>query len=146
MIQLRPAKHTDLPELANLFLSARRQAFHWCDPEAFQPGDFATQTEGEIIHLAEDPEGRLLGFVSIWLPDSFVHHLYVAPEHQRRGVGTVLLESLPSWLPLPHTLKCLARNLPAIAFYQRHGWVEKDRGRDQLGDYLLMEYTGPADR
>ncbi len=144
MVHLRPAREADLPALASLFLNARRESFHWCDPTIFHHGDFLIQTDGEIIHLAEDDEGTLLGFVSVWLPDSFVHHLYVAPGHQRQGIGSVLLRSLPSWLPLPHTLKCLSRNEGAIAFYEKHGWEEKDRGTDALGDYLLMEYGGPV--
>ncbi|RYD19560.1 MAG: N-acetyltransferase, partial [Verrucomicrobiaceae bacterium] len=97
----------------------------------------------EIIHVAEDPEsGALLGFISVWSKEHFVHHLYVTPDQQRCGTGSALLRSLRSWLPLPYRLKCLEENHAALAFYRRHGWAELERGTDTLGDYLLMEYDG----
>lgn len=142
-IQIRRADPSDSIALEDLFLDARRKAFYWCAPDTFQRSDFATQTEGEIIHVAVDAGGNLLGFISVWLPENFVHHLYVMPDKKNRGIGTALLGSIASWLPLPHRLKCLAQNHPAIHFYRKHGWKELERGSDALGDYLLMEYSGP---
>ncbi len=143
MIHIRLADATDLSSLAEIFLTTRRQAFHWCDQSSFRREDFVNQTAGEIIHVAEDPrDGNLLGFISVWPQESFVHHLYVLPDGQRRGTGTALLESLGPWLPLPHRLKCLQENHVALAFYRKHGWTEQGRGSDALGDYLVMEYDG----
>lgn len=145
MIRIRRAEATDLPVLAEIFLTTRLQAFHWCDPSSFKLTDFVNQTKGEVIHLAEDAEdGGLLGFISVWLQESFVHHLYVIPGQQRIGTGTALLESLLPWLPLPYRLKCLEENHAALAFYRKHGWIEQGRGSDALGDYLVMEYDGTS--
>lgn len=141
-IQIRRAAGTDWDALEDLFLHARRKAFHWCDPATFQLADFAIQTEGEVIHVATDTEGNLLGFISVWEPDRFVHHLYVMPDRKNAGIGTSLLDSLEDWLPLPYRLKCLEQNLPAISFYRKNGWRELESGTDPLGDYLLMEYSG----
>jgi GNAT superfamily N-acetyltransferase len=143
MIRIRLAETTDLADLAGIFLNTRLRAFHWCDPSSFRLQDFAIQTEGEIIHVAEDPEnGTLLGFISVWSKEHFVHHLYVTPDQQRNGTGSALLRSLRSWLPFPHRLKCLEENHAARAFYRKHGWIELNRGSDALGHYLLMEYDG----
>lgn len=145
MIRLRRSEATDLSALADIFLTTRLQAFHWCDPASFRLEDFVTQTTGEIIHVAEETNGGgLLGFISVWPPDSFVHHLYVIPGHQRSGTGTALLKSLSTWLPLPYRLKCLTENHAALAFYRKHGWTDRGSGSDALGDYLLMEYDGPG--
>lgn len=143
MIRIRLAETTDLADLAEIFLTTRLQAFHWCDPSSFRLQDFAIQTEGEIIHVAEDPRsGKLLGFISVWSKEHFIHHLYVVPDRQRDGTGSALLHSLRSWLPVPYRLKCLRDNHAALAFYRKHGWIELNRGSDALGDYLLMEYDG----
>ncbi|HIE89654.1 MAG: GNAT family N-acetyltransferase [bacterium] len=32
----------------------------------------------------------MTGFISIWSPEKFVHHLYVDPKYQGRGVATIL--------------------------------------------------------
>lgn len=145
MIRIRRATDADTPSLELLFLAARLDAFHWCAPSSFRLSDFSVQTEGEIIHLAEDdetPGSPPLGFISVWLLENFVHHLYVSPGHQRKGIGTQLLGSLGQWLPLPYQLKCLGKNETAIAFYQKHGWTRLSLGSDALGDYLLMQYDG----
>ena len=141
MIQIRRATVSDRPELSRIFLSARREAFSWCDPQSFAPDDFVDQTIGEAIYLAHDADFRILGFISIWEQDRFVHHLYVAPEWQGRGVGTSLLQSLHSWLPLPYRLKCLMANSSAYSFYLKLGWTDIETGTDPLGAYALMELT-----
>jgi GNAT superfamily N-acetyltransferase len=139
MIQIRLATSLDIPDLARIFLSARRSAFHWCDPSVFKLDDFSDQTAGEVIYLAHDECSGILGFVSIWQEDAFVHHLFVAPEHQGKGIGTMLLQSLHSWLPLPYRLKCLCENSAAHGFYLKSGWKELGKGADPLGDYTVME-------
>lgn len=146
MIHIRRATVADCPDLSEIFLAARRQAFTWCDPASFHAGDFMDQTIGEAIYLAHDAESRTLGFISIWEQDRFVHHLYVAPEHQGRGVGTHLLHSLHTWLPFPYRLKCLLANTAARALYDKCGWREIEIGSDPLGDYVLMEITGIPSR
>ncbi len=140
VIYIRPVTEADLPGLARIFLEARIQAFHWCDPATFQLSDFAPQTEGEIIHVATDDHGAILGFISIWETDNFIHHLFIDPAHQRQGIGTELLQSLHTWLPYPHRLKCLLQNTPARAFYLRAGWKDVSSGSDALGDYAVMEF------
>jgi GNAT superfamily N-acetyltransferase len=143
-IHLRPASDTDSPALAELFLETRRETFGGGDPAQFQLTDFAEQTAGETIHLAADASGCLLGFISVWLPDQFVHHLFVSRCHQRQGVGTLLLRSLESWFPLPYRLKCLCTNASALAFYRNLGWQKESLGSDALGDYWVLRYDGPA--
>lgn len=139
MFVIRPATPADLAALSEIFLATRRETFFWCDPETFRLEDFGPQTEGEIVHVAADEANRPLGFISIWLPENFIHHLYIDPGRQRMGIGTLLLDSLAGWLPWPHRLKCLVENHGALAFYRRHGWREQDRGIDAAGEYLVME-------
>ena len=135
---LRPALPSDQAALADLYLRSRRAAFKWRNPEDFQLDDFTRDTEGELIHLAESPDGTILGFISLWEPDRFIHHLFIAPDHLRQGIGQALLIDLHQRLPGPFRLKCLTANLPALAFYRNLGWAEIDRGISDDGDYLLM--------
>ncbi len=142
MYAIRRNTDLDTPALAEIFLAARVRAFHWLDPDSFGISDFAAMTEGETIYLADGGDGRSVGFISVLRVESFVHHLYVDPAHQRQGIGSRLLRSLDAWLPRPYHLKCLVANHPARAFYQKHGWTEQGRGSDGLGEYLLMRFDG----
>lgn len=138
MYLIRPAKIGDECELAALLLRARRATFHWRDPESFTLGDFALETAGEQIWVAEAESGRLAGFISVWMPEHFIHHLYVHPDLQRSGLGTLLLNTMLSSVKAPWSLKCAIKNVPAVAFYEKMGWTIVGRGEDIGSDYYLM--------
>jgi len=142
-INIRRAEVKDAAVLARIFLESRLKAFYWLNPARFRLEDFEKETAGEMVYVAEDGSGKILGFISVWEPERFIHHLYIAPNQQRRGVGKQLLESLSSWLPLPYRLKCKVRNEAACAFYRKNGWVETGRDIDEQGEYLVLEFHGP---
>lgn len=138
-IIVRDAVAADTPALRELFLHSRRETFVWVPAGAFQPADFDAQTEGERLRVAEDASGRLAGFVSVWEPDHFIHHLHVSRPHHRSGVGRALLRALPGWPATRYRLKCLRANAPALAFYAACGFVEIGAGSAEDGEYLLLE-------
>src|ERR1700722_8527762 len=105
-INIRRAEAKDSAALARIFVDSRLAAFYWQNPARFRLEDFEKETAGETGFVAEDGNGELLGFISVWEPERFIHHLYIAPGELRRGIGKLLLESLSSWLPLPYQLKC----------------------------------------
>lgn len=140
-MRIRPAFEADHAALAELFLRVRRESFTWVDAAGSRLEDFAVQTEREAIHLAEDEEsGELLGFISVWEPESFVHHLFVASEHRGKGVGRSLLTDLQWRLPGPFRLKCVAANEAALAFYRRLGWVSTGHGSVDGIRHHVMEW------
>jgi GNAT superfamily N-acetyltransferase len=140
---IRKAEARDSAGLARIFVESRLAAFYWQNPARFRLEDFEKETAGEAVFVAEDGNGKLLGFISVWEPERFVHHLYIAPDQQRHGIGKWLLESLSSWLPLPYRLKCKVRNEAACAFYRKNGWIETSRNSDEQGEYLVLEFHGP---
>jgi GNAT superfamily N-acetyltransferase len=144
MYRVRAARPSDDEALAEIFRASRLEAFHWCETEDFFLSDFADQTQGEVIHVAERLNGTPVGFISVWESESFIHHLFVDPRFHRQGIGKLLLKSLEAWLPFPHQLKCLVANQKASAFYEAMGWREIERGSDPFGAYLLMSLDQPA--
>ncbi|WP_080417206.1 GNAT family N-acetyltransferase [Burkholderia ubonensis] len=96
-IAVRDAVAGDVPALRELFLRSRRETFVWQPGDALQLADFDAQTEGERLLVAEDDSGQLAGFVSVWEPDHFIHHLYVHRPCHRRGIGRALLRALLGW-------------------------------------------------
>lgn len=144
-IRLRQATPEDSTALATLFLEVRRATFVWKNTSEFKLEDFEAQTLAETITIAENENGDLLGFVSVWEADSFIHHLFVAQSFQGRGIGRRLLESLTSWLPPPHRLKCAVNNPRAESFYRSQGWTEIGRGFSSDGPYVLLQKSAPTD-
>jgi GNAT superfamily N-acetyltransferase len=144
VIRIRRADEKDQAELARLFLRARTKAFGWQDASEFALSDFARETAGEIITLAEDEHGTLIGFISVWEEDRFVHHLFVDPQFAGKGVGSRLLDSLQAWLPPPYRLKCLLLNTAAHSFYRRRGWHETGRAGTGAAAYAEMIYPAPV--
>ncbi len=72
------------------------------------------------IWVAEE-HGELLGFLA--LGGSYLDRLYVHPRHQRRGVGTALLEKAVALSPTGIELHTHQKNAAACAFYERHGFI-----------------------
>ncbi|WP_323122293.1 GNAT family N-acetyltransferase [Burkholderia alba] len=140
-ISVRRARAGDIPALRALYLSARRETFVWQPAAAFQLADFDMQTRDEWQWIAEH-DGELAGFISLWEPDRFIHHLYVDRSRHRRGVGGALLRALPDWPATRYRLKCLCANGAALAFYRACGFAEIGAGTADDGDYLLLESGG----
>lgn len=138
MVRYRAARTADHGPLAELLRECRRAAFHWRPPESFSLEDFGRETAGERIVVAER-SSRIVGFVSVWVPERFIHHLYVSPREQGQGIGTGLVSSLFDDLPLPYRLKCQQQNVRALQHYRSRGWRECGAGCGADGDYLVLE-------
>ena len=136
-IHIRPATEHDRPALRELFLQARKATFPWVPSENFQLADYDGQTRGERVLVAQTDDGGLAGFIALWEPDRFVHHLYLASAHQRQGIGRALLQAL-GWPEQPLQLKCLRRNEAALAFYSRLGFAGIGQGQGADGEYVLL--------
>lgn len=143
-ITVRQANLQDRSVLQHLFLASRRQAYTWMAADAFRLSDLDEQTQGETILVAEDERRKIVGFVSIWDADHFIHHLYVDSEQQRNGVGRALLAALPGWPDRKYCLKCLLLNRKAAAFYRACGWIETGGGTAEDGDYIVFESVAKA--
>lgn len=140
MIRIIEAQNSDLPHLRKLFLNERRRTFADQDISQFKLEDFDKQTQGEYILIAH-VDNIPIGFISIWLPNNFIHHLYVDHKHQGQNIGTELLKAAISKTNFPLTLKCVENNSKAIHFYLKKGFVEKSRGNSSNGSYILFELT-----
>ena len=136
-IDIRPAEAADFDSLRLIFLTARRAAFIWFNPDSLQLGDFDTATQDEPILVATLDE-QIVGFVSWWPPEDFVHNLFVDPAHQQQGIGERLLAACLAQIGRPATLKCMQKNVRALGFYERLGWQIAGEGSNADGSYFLM--------
>lgn len=135
---IREFEESDRNALRSLYVVSRNRAFPWSPIDHHQLAEFDAHTEGERILVAA-LEGEVLGFASIWEPESFLHNLFVHPSAVRKGIGQALLESCAKYFNRPPTLKCLVANSNALQFYKAQGWtiLREETGAD--GPYFLME-------
>ena len=137
-ITIRPFAETDRQKLKEIYLLCRIQTFYWHDADQFQFDDLDADTVGEEIQVAM-LDDQIVGFISVWPPDSFIHHLYVDAAYRAGGIGKALLAHAMKNYPSPLKLKCLVKNEAAFSFYRSHEWEVIEEGSDELGDYYLME-------
>lgn len=136
MISIREATPRDHPACAAIFEAAWNGAF----PKAQRRigvAELAAETRDELVIVALT-ETRLCGFASLYAPDAFLHHLYVAPDIQRRHVGSSLLREIQVRASAPLSLKCQAANAGARAFYAKHGFLKTGIGDDEYGPWISL--------
>ncbi len=136
--RVREALASDAASLQGVYLNTRLERFHWLDPDQLRASDFDRDTAGERIWVAE-LDGRVVGFVSVWVPDNFIHHLFVLPEYSGQKTGSVLLAACLDAVGRPAQLKCVSANLEALHFYLAKGWKTISKGFSADGEYHLMQ-------
>jgi GNAT superfamily N-acetyltransferase/chorismate mutase len=128
-VSLRLAGPDDLPAVAELYLEARRAAVPLMPP-GVHPDDDVRRWVGSWdlatrdVWLAES-DGSIVGFATV--TPAWLESLYVAPAAQRHGVGSALLDVAKAQRPDGFGLWVFESNVPARAFYTRHGLVELER-------------------
>ncbi len=139
---IRPAAPEDLEAVARIYARSIATA-DWLPPADRAETDFGKVSEGEDVSVCFDRTRELVGFISVWREDSFIHHLHVVANARRQGVGTALIQSLGTWLPRPWSLKCVLLNGTARRFYRARGFIEVSINTDERAPYVLMQ--GPID-
>lgn len=135
MIRIRPSeKQWDHKRLCQL---AKRSKYISSFSSLMFSGDGAY--EKGWIRQATDEEGELYGFTCFRVksrsPETMLYFIMVAPEHEGKGIGRMLLEDLEAHSPHPTiVLKVMKDNERALAFYTRMGYtVSKDDVYDGKG-------------
>jgi ribosomal protein S18 acetylase RimI-like enzyme len=90
--------------------------------------------------LVAEQNGGIVGFVAM-AHGNFLEHLYVHPDSQGRGVGSVLLMRAKQRMPDGFRLWLFQENTQARRFYERHGlraieFTEGAGNEEQMPDAL----------
>lgn len=133
---IRAYAPSDSPACIRIFDLAWHSG-HPYAPRRIDLASFEAETKGETLLVAE-VGNRIVGFVSIYLPQSFVHHLYVDPALQGRGIGGALLAQAVALAGGQASLKCQTRNGDAVAFYRRLGWRDAEQGESEFGPWIRL--------
>ena len=125
-MNIRPYSPSDFDTVTKLWQRAREIAF-----PAFQRRKGHTFEEDcayftntilkeNTVYVA-DSGGIAVGFMAI--KDDFIDQLYVAPTHQRNGIGKALIEYARTLSPERLWLYTFQINTNGRAFYEKNGFM-----------------------
>jgi chorismate mutase/GNAT superfamily N-acetyltransferase len=148
-VQLRPATPDDLTAIAELYLQVREAAVPQMPPIVRTTEEVHAYVAGWDLSQRDvwvaSATGRLAAFMVI--EDDWLHSLYVAPDRQRSGLGSSLLDVAQSLRPDGFCLWVFESNEPARAFYARRGCVELERtdgaANEERSPDIKLAWPGP---
>ncbi len=118
---LRRADQADAEFIAAIFASPRRAAMPYL-PLLYTDTEVLEWIRDVVLRrssatLVVSSNGETGGFASV--RNSFLEHLYVAPQLQGQGLGALLLAAAKEESPRGLRLHVFQRNLSARRFYER---------------------------
>ena len=141
------ATYDDLPEILNLQKIAYQSEAELVDDYTIAP---LTQTldgitddlnNGIILKAVENNE--IIGSVRVHVYDKTLHicRLIVSPEHQNKGIGTVLLHCAEALYPgMRLELFTSAKSERNLYLYKKNGYKEfKREPMNERVDFVFME-------
>jgi GNAT superfamily N-acetyltransferase len=118
---IRRAHPDDVPAIVRIFRDSRAEAMPWLPVLHSAEEDeahFATRfDDGQDAFVFDD--GQVAGFAV--LDGDELDAFYVAPEHQRRGVGAALFRHVQQMRPERFGFWVFRDNTRARRFYESHG-------------------------
>jgi ribosomal protein S18 acetylase RimI-like enzyme len=136
----RVLKETWLATYGSLFSLEQidRITGNWHAPERIE---FSIHDPNTYIAVAKDDTGDIVGMVSARRAGALLtlDRLYVLPSFQGQGIGTELLNrALGAFTGVAAAeLEVEEMNTPAIGFYQRQGFTERERVKEMVEGVTL---------
>ena len=141
-LSFRPLETTDIKAISGVHHRACLIAYrfmNWRYPidevERWYAGKFAEWS----WTLAAFEADAMAGFIA--LRGSHIDQLYVDPAHQRRGIGSLLLDQAVDTTLGRVTLDVFEENIGARAFYGKHGFSERDRWMNEQEGAIDLLYV-----
>jgi len=123
--EISAGRPEDAPELAAVFLAARRTAMPWL-PELHDEDDVCGYMAAHVLAkttvFVARRNGSAIGFLG--LAGGEIQHLYIRPDMQRAGIGSALMAEAKARCPEGLELWVFERNAAGRAFYAQHGFFE----------------------
>ncbi len=143
MENIRRASEEDLARIAEIQIFNYRLYFYpifksdWYYFIELQVPKVMKQYEDRLDTLWVYDDGAVKGFVKV--EGTYIARLFVEPVLHGRGIGSALLEFAASRLGGDH-LWALEKNLKAIEFYGRHGFLPTGERKPEEGtdEFLIM--------
>ena len=87
-----------------------------------------------------DRDGTIVAMLALHLPKKYLDQLFVAPEHQGRGLGRYLLAFTRLQLPNEIFLRCVRENEKAWRWYEREGFIFEMEQVEPMTGFVMKYY------
>ena len=87
-----------------------------------------------------DRDGTIVAMLALHLPKKYLDQLFVAPEHQGRGLGRYLLAFTRLQLPNEIFLRCVRENEKAWRWYEREGFTFETEQVEPMTGFVMKYY------
>ena len=141
---LREATRADIPAMRRVRLAVRENALS--DPARITEADYVEALDVAGRTWVVEADGEIVGFATGYRTGS-VWALFVHPDHEGRGYGRALLDTVVGWMwTLGHAQLTLTTEpgTRAERFYLAHGW--RRLGVVATGEVRLQLVRPPTPR
>jgi GNAT superfamily N-acetyltransferase len=150
-INIRQAHPRDAEQIASLlrsmewFSGLREETFSETKTRIAKNIEILIQDNTHSTYIAEDPNGQLLGIVSVhWLPylilsglEGYISELFVAEEARNQGIGTLLLSIIKAEARERGCFRLALINNKERESYQRQFYTKQGwRERPQMVNFI----------
>jgi len=150
---IRKSNNRDIEKILSIWLDTSKQAHGFIKEEYWQkmlPSVRKYYLPNTETFVFEDKH-QIKGFIST-IDDKYIGALFVAQPYQNQKIGSKLLGYVKKIYP-ELTLKVFCKNIPALRFYQKHGFKimaeqtdESTHEQELLMSWALACKTGHSKR
>ena len=127
---IRKLQKVDINRVADIWLKTNLKA-HFFIPEQYWISNYEFVKEmlpQAEVYVYEDDK-MIQGFIGI--NDEYIEGIFVSDEMQSRGIGKMLLDYIKDKKDRLQ-LKVYQKNVRAVSFYQREGFIIQSEGMDEF--------------
>ncbi|MBL7950394.1 MAG: GNAT family N-acetyltransferase [Flavobacteriales bacterium] len=141
MLTIRPMLSADVPAAHVIRLAVRENRLS--DPSVVTEQDYHDFLARDTMSWVCELDGELAGFVMADVEKRNLWALFVAPEHEAKGVGRALHDTMLSayWKRCDVLRLTTAPETRAARFYRKAGYTEQ--GLTSNGKELIFELRRP---
>lgn len=144
MISIRRYVETDLDVIVTLWYRTWTNTFpHLHHPQPFEQWKIRFQQDlaqrGSVWVAAA--EEQIVGFIVVMESENILDQIFVNPDVQRIGIGTVLLNWAKTICPKGLSLSTLQENYSARKFYEKHGFIAGCLSVNPINGQPNIKYT-----
>jgi ribosomal protein S18 acetylase RimI-like enzyme len=140
---IRPARSDEYDAIALVWMNS------WVSTGLAEASNFLlanlrARIEREIENgwnlFVADDNGTLAAMLALHPPMAHLDQLFVAPDHQSRGLGRQLLAFTRQHLPDEIFLRCVRENEKAWRWYEREGFVFEQEKVEPMTGFVMKYY------